>query len=75
MTSNCNHLAELLKIQEAIIRKNIDSHKWLRHIENKEEGIIDFIESYGWLLREMYCGHMCTTRKECPIAKEYLPNE
>ena len=73
MKTACNHLSDLLKIQEAVIRKNLDTHKWLRHISDKEQGMIDFIETYGWILREMYCGYMCATRNECPIAKEYLP--
>jgi hypothetical protein len=75
MTSACNHLAELLKIQESIIRKNIDTHKYLRHIPTTEAGILDFIESYGWLLRQVYCGYVCSTREGCSIAEEYLPKE
>jgi hypothetical protein len=75
MISSCNHLSELLKIQESIIRKNVDTHKYLRHISTTEAGVIDFIESYGWLLREVYCGHVCSTRNDCEIAKDYIPKE
>ena len=74
MTTACDHLSDLLKIQEDIIRKNLDAHKWLRHIPDREQGMIDFIETYGWILREIYCGHVCPTRDKCDIAKDYLPS-
>jgi hypothetical protein len=73
MNSACEQLADLLKIQEVIIRRHIDVHKWLRHIPDQEQGMIDFIETYGWLLREMYCGHVCSKRIGCSIAAEYIP--
>jgi len=72
MTTACNHLADLLKIQEEIIRRNLDAHKWFKHIPDKEQGMIDFIETYGWILREMYCGHMCPARDTCDIAQQFL---
>jgi hypothetical protein len=75
MTSKCQHLAELLKTQEAIILRNIDTHKWLQHIPDRDQAIVDFIEHYGWIMREVYCGHACADRQDCPIAKEYLPKE
>ena len=73
MTTACNHLSELLKIQEDIIKRNLDTHKWLKHIPDKEQGMTDFIETYGWIMREMYCGHMCVNRDTCLIAKEFIP--
>jgi len=75
MTSKCVRLNELLKVQELIIKRNLKVHKWLRHIPNEEQGAIDFIEHYGFIMREVYCGFACPYRKECEIAKEFLPKE
>jgi hypothetical protein len=75
MNSACEQLTDLLEIQESIIRRNIEMHKWLRHIPDQEQGMIDFIETYGWLLREVYCGHVCSKRTGCSIAAEYIPTE
>ena len=75
MTSKCNHLAELLKVQETIIRADVDGHKWLRGIEDTEQGIIDFICYHGVIMRQVYCGFACSERENCDIAKEYLPKE
>ena len=73
MTTLCNHLNELLKVQESVIRHNLNTHKWLQHIADPEQAMIDFIEHYGWIMREVYCGHACVYRNDCSIAQQYLP--
>jgi hypothetical protein len=75
MTSKCVKLADLLKAQEFLIRKNVPTHKWLRHIADNEEGIVDFINNYGWFFRQIYCGFACPERLGCAIAKDFLPEE
>ncbi|HDQ23132.1 MAG TPA: hypothetical protein ENN28_04175 [Candidatus Uhrbacteria bacterium] len=73
MPDRCTHLRELLKVQKNIIERHIDDHKWFLHIPDRQEAIADFIEKFGWIMRELYCGYICSVRLECEIAKQYLP--
>jgi hypothetical protein len=75
MTSKCDRLSELLKVQAYVIRRNLPMHKWLKHILDEELGAIDFVETFGFIIREIYCGYTCPDRKDCDIAKEFLPKE
>ncbi|MCK9428725.1 MAG: hypothetical protein M0R17_01775 [Candidatus Omnitrophica bacterium] len=75
MTSKCNRLSELLRVQAYVIQRNLPVHKWLKHIPDEEHGAIDFVETFGFLVRELYCGYTCPDRKDCDIAKEFLPKE
>jgi len=70
----CKHLNSLLEIQNDIINKNIEVHKYLRKIADKQDGILDFINSYSWLFKQVYCGFVCADRFNCELAKKYLPN-
>lgn len=73
MPDRCTHLQELLKVQKNIIERHIDEHKWFLHIPDRQEAIADFIEKFGWIMRELYCGYICPVRHECDIAQQYLP--
>jgi len=70
---DCPHYREVLKIERMIINKHIAKHKWFQHIADEEQAIIDFIEKFGWIMREYHCGYACQDRFECVIAEEYLP--
>lgn len=71
----CRHLSKLLKAEIKIMRDHISEHKWFNHIEDENKGMIDFIEKYGWLMREMYCGFACPERENCEMAKTYIPKD
>ena len=71
MTRQCVHLSEFLRVERAIIQKHIDQHKWCRKIPDYNEGVADFIDEFGWLMREMYCGHVCEHRCECEMAQQF----
>jgi len=75
--TRCVHLNELLEIQKNIIQKHLDEHKWFRHIPDEEQAKTDFIDQFGWIMRELYCGYACKERFECEIAKDkdYLPKQ
>lgn len=73
--NTCKQLATLLKVETAVMLKHLANHKWFQHIEGENNGMIDFVEKYGWIMREMYCGFSCPDRFTCPLAKEYLPKE
>jgi len=66
----CDCLANFMKAQRDIISRHLDEHKYLRHIDDKEEAVSTFIEDYGWLIREMYCVNICGKRTTCEIANK-----
>lgn len=72
MTERCDHLIALMQVERSIITKHIDKHKWCRKIPDYNSGVADFIENYGWLMREMFCGHVCEHRQDCKMAQEIL---
>ena len=43
-------------------------------IEDDNEALGSFIKDYGWLIREMYCTHVCKFREGCTIAAEMSSN-
>jgi hypothetical protein len=59
-----------MRTQIDIVKKHLDEHKYLRHIENKNEALKSFINDYGWLMRELFCTKICEKRKNCEIAME-----
>jgi hypothetical protein len=69
-SEDCKRIRELMSAQISIINRHIDDHKWFTHIENANEGMMDFIERYGWLMREMYCGYACPDRIDCVHGRE-----
>jgi len=73
--SSCKRLNDLLKAERKVISDHIAEHKWFQHITDENDGIIDFIEKYGWLMREMYCGYACVDREGCKIAEKFLPEK
>ncbi len=62
---SCRRLKELLDAEIPIIIKHLETHKWLRQIPDASQGMIDFIEQYGWLMRDMYCHSACPDRSTC----------
>lgn len=75
MQEMCTHLKDLVSAELSIIERNIDKHKWLRHIEDKNEAVADFIEKYIWVVREMYCGYVCKDKDNCILAQEFIEKE
>ncbi len=73
MVKACSHIEEILKAQIDIIERHVDQHKWFHHIENRDEAIADFIEKYGFIMREFYCARICEERFNCEIARELNP--
>ena len=66
----CQCLFDFMKAQREIITRHLDEHKWLRHIEDRNEAASSFIDDYGWLMREMYCTKVCGKRETCSIANK-----
>lgn len=75
MITYCTKLKDFLKVQRQVINKHIERHMWFQHIPDQNTAIADFNDKYGWLMRELFCGQMCPSRKECQLAKEFLAQE
>ena len=73
MFTRCKRIEEILDAQIDIIERHIEQHKWFQQIENREEAIADFIEKYGFIMREFYCSRICEDRFDCEIAREFGP--
>ena len=67
---SCQHLKDFMKAQLEVIGRHLDEHKYLRHMEDKNEALASFINDYGWIIREIYCTHVCELRDSCDIATE-----
>lgn len=71
----CNKLKDLLHVEGNIIKRHIDRHKWFQHIDDKNLAVVDFIEKYGWLMREIYCENLCERKGDCEVFKTVIiPN-
>lgn len=73
MVNECQHLKEILDAQLDIIERHIDQHQWFQQIGDREEAIRDFIDKYGFLMREFYCSRICEDRFDCQIAQKFNP--
>lgn len=73
MFSDCKHLQEILDAQKDIIERHVDQHKWFQQIEKREEAVRDFVEKYGFIMREFYCSRICHDRFDCQLAQAYAP--
>jgi hypothetical protein len=67
----CKHLNDLLKTEIPIFKRHLQRHKWFRHIQDDNEALISFINEYGFICREMFCGYICPSKDECKLAEKY----
>ncbi|MEK6875196.1 MAG: hypothetical protein AABX30_00775 [Nanoarchaeota archaeon] len=67
----CSKLISLMKAQKIVIERNLDGHKWMNRIPDRQQAARDFIEKYGWLMREIYCEE-CSENKPCEVYTNYL---
>lgn len=77
MQDHCTHLEDILKVETEIIQRHLNKHKWYLGVEKDrpvgyDEAVIDFVDKYAWLMREMYCGNVCPYRKDCEPAQKYI---
>ena len=71
----CDHLKEFVDVQIKVMNRHIDKHKWFNGIENEEDAMVDFIKKYGWIMREIYCNHVCERKDECELIESLLTND
>ena len=70
--NGCQCLADFLKTESNVIQKHLEEHKWLRHLEDKNEAVSSFVADYGWLIRELYCTRICEFRATCEVAQKLM---
>lgn len=70
--NQCTHLNDLLKAEIPLIKRHLYRHKWFKHIPDDNSAMTDFIERYGFIFREVYCGYVCVDRDKCELAKDYI---
>jgi hypothetical protein len=75
MKGSCPKLNELLNAEIEVIKRHLDEHKWFQHIVDDSDGAIDFIEKYGWLMREMYCSYCCPMKGHCEWEKSFISQD
>ena len=73
MQNECSRLKEILEAQIDIIGRHVDDHKWFLQIDDRNEATRDFIEKYGFIMREFYCSRICEERFACKVASQYNP--
>jgi len=75
MSERCEHLREFLDLEVDVIKRHLDEHKWFRHIVDENAGVEDFIKSYGWLIREIFCSVICEDKDTCGWKEEMFKDE
>lgn len=68
----CEHVEELLKAESDVMLRHLREHKYFQHITDDNIAIMDFIEKYGWLMREMYCEFICPDKDKCDCEHLYF---
>ena len=66
-------IKEVLDAQIELIEPHVDDHKWFMQINDRDEAVRDFIEKYGFIMREFYCSRICEERFSCLLAEKYNP--
>ena len=69
MKNQCERLIKFNIIQAHILTRHIDEHKWFIHCDNENEAMIDFIQKFGFAMREVFC-ECCPCHGDCNVEKE-----
>lgn len=69
---HCIKLEDFVKEQVQIIQRHITKHQWYIHAPNKESAVADFIDKYGWIMREIFCDKVCEYSSRCEAYQAYL---
>lgn len=71
----CPELQELITTEIPIVRKHLERHKWFKHIPDDNLAAIDFLERYGWIMKELYCTSGCKKKDTCEHALKLKSGE
>jgi len=67
----CKHIKDILEVEKAIIEDHIAKHKWCNHISDTNDAVIDFVQKFAWLMREVYCGATCSHKEDCCVNTDF----
>ena len=73
-SGSCQCLRAFMQTQIEVINRHLDEHKYLRHIDDKNEAMDSFIKDYGWIIREIYCTKVCDKKENCEISTRLSQN-
>ncbi len=65
----CTRIQDILKAEKSVILRHLDDHKWYNSIEDENSAIMDFVWKYAWLMREVFCGSVCSEKDCCEASK------
>jgi len=68
--THCEKLREFVGVQIDVIKRHLDRHKWYRGIADSNAGLSDFVQEYGWLMRDLYCHHICEFSESCVLGDQ-----
>jgi hypothetical protein len=75
-TKMCTRLGLLNVRQINVVVRHLDEHKWYKGIPPERAALAagDFNKEYGWILRDMICGHICDEGRGnvCEAYSNYL---
>ena len=74
--TDCKHLDDFLTAQVKNVQRHIRNQPWFDNIKNKRDFLDnymkEYIQLYGEVNREWYCGFICPDRHNCEEAQKYL---
>ncbi len=71
----CPELKDLITAEIPIVKKHLERHKWFKHIPDDNLAAIDFLERYGWIMKELYCTSGCKKKDTCEHALKLKSGE
>ena len=71
----CTHLNDIVNTEITFIKRHLKEHKLRQHIEDDAKAKADFVKTYGLVMREMYCEHICSDRDNCETYKKYMEKD
>ena len=69
MIEKCERLMTFNIIQAHILRRHLKNHKWFTHLPDENQALIDFVQKFGFAMREVYC-ECCVYHNNCIIERD-----
>jgi hypothetical protein len=67
----CARVGDITKAEIQVIKKHLDRHKWFHHFTDENDAVADFVWKYAWIMREVFCGKLCTASPWCDAGKVF----
>ena len=70
-SERCEYIQEILLIERDIIEQHSPAHQRYNGIQDEYDALVDFVSKYAWIMREVFCGVMCSHRDTCKAVEHY----